>query len=128
MSERRTRRQAARDAASDDTTKDTPDTDMNGHGVAKENGNDHKAKDSSPKENIFLFWPNVIGMVLSQPISAYLYSSLFELITISHRRLLSHSPSHRLSLLHAASPPNLLRPLQHFLSTRCPRRICCATL
>ena len=64
MSERRTRRQAARDAASDDTTKDTPDTDMNGHGVAKENGNDHKAKGSSPKENIFLFWPNVIGMVL----------------------------------------------------------------
>ena len=66
MSERRTRRQAALDAASDDTTnKDTPETSMNGHGVvAKENGKDHKAKDDSPRENIFLFWPNVIGMVL----------------------------------------------------------------
>ncbi|KAI1341850.1 CDP-diacylglycerol-inositol 3-phosphatidyltransferase-like protein PIS [Xylariaceae sp. FL0016] len=63
MSERQTRRQAALAAANDTPTKSVAESDMNGSGVdgaahavaPKSNSND------SPQENIFLFWPNIIG-------------------------------------------------------------------
>ena len=39
---------------------------MNGHGSGKENGHsaasDVAAAEDGPKENIFLFWPNIIGV------------------------------------------------------------------
>ncbi|KAI1412388.1 CDP-alcohol phosphatidyltransferase-domain-containing protein [Hypoxylon sp. FL1857] len=70
MSERRTRRQAAlaaAAAAADDTpTKYNQDEAvMNGSSNGNDNGEavappDPKV-DSSPRENIFLFWPNIIG-------------------------------------------------------------------
>ncbi|EMR69400.1 hypothetical protein MGN70_012530 [Eutypa lata] len=65
MSERRTRRQTALAAASNDETptKATSDITTNGNSVGS---NDHAvATDENmstiPKENIFIFWPNVIG-------------------------------------------------------------------
>ncbi|KAI1102010.1 CDP-alcohol phosphatidyltransferase-domain-containing protein [Jackrogersella minutella] len=71
MSERRTRRQAAlaaAAAANDTPTKSNNDeVAMNGNGGSNTNGNvqavaplDHKV-DDSPRENIFVFWPNIIG-------------------------------------------------------------------
>ncbi|KAI8960859.1 CDP-alcohol phosphatidyltransferase-domain-containing protein [Daldinia sp. FL1419] len=79
MSERRTRRQAALASAAESTanvaddTINQPEATMNGNGDASNtnkavsNGNgsaiaslDSKA-DDYPKENIFLFWPNIIG-------------------------------------------------------------------
>ena len=40
---------------------------MNGHGARKENGHSVAsdivpAGEDGPRENIFLFWPNIIGM------------------------------------------------------------------
>ncbi|KAI0100702.1 CDP-alcohol phosphatidyltransferase-domain-containing protein [Hypoxylon sp. NC0597] len=70
MSERRTRRQAAlaaAAAAADDTAakSNQDETIMNGSGNENDNGlavapSDSKV-DSSPQENIFIFWPNIIG-------------------------------------------------------------------
>ncbi|KAI1449355.1 CDP-alcohol phosphatidyltransferase-domain-containing protein [Annulohypoxylon stygium] len=69
MSERRTRRQAAlaaAAAANDTPTKSNNDVAMNGNGIdTDENGlavapSDSKAEDY-PHENIFIFWPNIIG-------------------------------------------------------------------
>ncbi|KAI1632322.1 CDP-diacylglycerol-inositol 3-phosphatidyltransferase-like protein PIS [Biscogniauxia mediterranea] len=62
MSERRTRRQAALAAANETPTKSTSDVDTNSSG----NGSAHSpipALDAkaSPSENVFLFWPNIIG-------------------------------------------------------------------
>ncbi|KAJ8132521.1 hypothetical protein O1611_g1105 [Lasiodiplodia mahajangana] len=59
MSERRTRRQAALAAANETPTKSDAHGDMNG------NSDDHVStmptKHAGPTENIFLFWPNLIG-------------------------------------------------------------------
>ncbi|KAI0116292.1 CDP-diacylglycerol-inositol 3-phosphatidyltransferase-like protein PIS [Nemania sp. FL0031] len=59
MSERRTRRQAAMAAANETPTKSDAHGDMNG------NSDDHVSttpvKHAGPTENIFLFWPNLIG-------------------------------------------------------------------
>ncbi|OTA91044.1 hypothetical protein M434DRAFT_397527 [Hypoxylon sp. CO27-5] len=69
MSERRTRRQAAlaAAAAADDTAAkpNQDETIMNGNSNENDNGeavvpSDSKI-DSSPRENIFIFWPNIIG-------------------------------------------------------------------
>ncbi|KAI1495599.1 CDP-diacylglycerol-inositol 3-phosphatidyltransferase-like protein PIS [Biscogniauxia marginata] len=62
MSERRTRRQAALAAANETPTKSTSDTDASSNGNASARpaipASDANA---SPSENIFLFWPNIIG-------------------------------------------------------------------
>lgn len=59
MSERRTRRQTALAAANETPTKSDAHSDMNG------NSDSHvsttSTKDAGPTENIFLFWPNLIG-------------------------------------------------------------------
>ena len=82
MSERRTRRQAAMEAAAvAASTDETPiktdeaETTMNGNGQAVASS-DPKVEDASEEsqENIFLFWPNIIGMCLSHPREAtFLY-------------------------------------------------------
>lgn len=66
MSERRTRRQTALAAASnnDETpAEDISDVSTNGNSIGN---NDHAVatnkSTSTTQENIFLFWPNVIGM------------------------------------------------------------------
>ncbi|KAI0843688.1 CDP-alcohol phosphatidyltransferase-domain-containing protein [Hypoxylon sp. FL0890] len=69
MSERRTRRRAALAAAAaadDAPTKSNQDkTIMNGSGNGNDNGEAVAPSDSkvdvSPRENIFIFWPNIIG-------------------------------------------------------------------
>ncbi|KAI1453807.1 CDP-alcohol phosphatidyltransferase-domain-containing protein [Annulohypoxylon moriforme] len=70
MSERRTRRQAAlaAAAAADDTPTKSNNNDatMNGNGISNdENGlavaPSESKVDNYPRENIFIFWPNIIG-------------------------------------------------------------------
>ncbi|KAI1381330.1 CDP-alcohol phosphatidyltransferase-domain-containing protein [Hypoxylon crocopeplum] len=66
MSERRTRRQAAlaaAAAAADDTPtiSDKEVTIMNGNGNGQAVISSDSKVDSAPRENIFLFWPNIIG-------------------------------------------------------------------
>lgn len=72
MSVRQTRRQAAAAAAAAAATAESPkiaseepieQVAMNGNG----NGNTlTESSENVPKENIFLFWPNIIGMVISR--------------------------------------------------------------
>ncbi|KAI0484527.1 CDP-diacylglycerol-inositol 3-phosphatidyltransferase-like protein PIS [Xylariaceae sp. FL0804] len=59
MSERRTRRQVALAAANETPEKSAPEPAMNANG----NGNLRSASPeaATPRENIFLFWPNIIG-------------------------------------------------------------------
>ncbi|KAI0406975.1 CDP-diacylglycerol-inositol 3-phosphatidyltransferase-like protein PIS [Xylaria palmicola] len=59
MSERRTRRQAAMEAANETPTKSGAHGDMNGNSAARVSGTSNT--DAGPAENIFLFWPNLIG-------------------------------------------------------------------
>ncbi|KAJ8119198.1 hypothetical protein ONZ43_g3809 [Nemania bipapillata] len=61
MSERRTRRQAAMAAAAanETPTKSEAHSDMNGNSDAHVSTT--STKDTGPTENIFLFWPNLIG-------------------------------------------------------------------
>ncbi|KAI3320610.1 CDP-diacylglycerol-inositol 3-phosphatidyltransferase-like protein PIS [Xylariaceae sp. AK1471] len=59
MSERKTRRQAALAAASDTPTKADASRDMNGNGIAHASTGSNTG--TGPVENIFLFWPNLIG-------------------------------------------------------------------
>ncbi|KAI1815728.1 CDP-diacylglycerol-inositol 3-phosphatidyltransferase-like protein PIS [Poronia punctata] len=60
MSERRTRRQAALAAANETPTKSRAVSEPNGNGSAHE-ATPRDITSSGPAENIFTFWPNVIG-------------------------------------------------------------------
>lgn len=64
-------------------------------------------------ENIFLFYPNLIGMLITMISDKPTWSSLMLF------RLLTHRPRYRVSLLHAPTSPNVLWPLQYLLPTRC---------
>lgn len=58
---RQTRRSAkAREAQSTSSEEDNSQILTNGNGSAHHDA--PEAPDSTPKENIFLFWPNIIGM------------------------------------------------------------------
>ncbi|CAJ2510751.1 Uu.00g063760.m01.CDS01 [Anthostomella pinea] len=68
MSERRTRRQAALAAADETPTKSSSKSDADGNGNGNGNGpvqavmpSRDLASTSGPRENIFIFWPNIIG-------------------------------------------------------------------
>ncbi|KAI1124188.1 CDP-diacylglycerol-inositol 3-phosphatidyltransferase-like protein PIS [Nemania abortiva] len=61
MSERRTRRQAALAAANETPTKSDALSEMNGNSDAHVSTTTTSAKEAGPTENIFLFWPNLIG-------------------------------------------------------------------
>ena len=64
MSTRQTRRQAAKASNSPPASdEDRQQVAMNGNGSAHHTPED---SDSGPEENIFLFWPNIIGMCLFQ--------------------------------------------------------------
>lgn len=73
MSERKTRRQAAMEAAAAAADADSTPTKSNAHGDM--NGNSHAQTpitldaDDGPSENIFLFWPNLIGRCSRLPCS-----------------------------------------------------------
>ena len=86
----RTRNRARQEAA-------TPDRGTNGRIEEDENDLDD-GRDNA--ENIFVFWPNLIGMSLET------YMACF---TAHTARLLSHRPRIGLALLHASPPANLLR-------------------
>jgi hypothetical protein len=62
MSTRQTRRQAAAAAAAP-ADEDEQKTLLNGNGAAHAATEDSSVK--TPQENIFLFWPNIIGALLS---------------------------------------------------------------
>lgn len=86
-----------------------PLADGNGSTVGPAQQDTHESE-----ENIFLFYPNLIGTNSSRftgPINSQFSS-----------RLLPHRPRHRFPLLHAASPPNLLLSLQRILLARRARR------
>ena len=59
MSERRTRRQAAMAAANETPTETEARQDANGNGDA--HVSPAPKTNAGPAENIFLFWPNLIG-------------------------------------------------------------------
>jgi CDP-diacylglycerol--inositol 3-phosphatidyltransferase len=59
MSERRTRRQAALAAANDTPTKPDVQGEINGNGNTHVSAASHTG--NGPVENVFLFWPNLIG-------------------------------------------------------------------
>ncbi|KAI1110232.1 CDP-diacylglycerol-inositol 3-phosphatidyltransferase-like protein PIS [Nemania sp. NC0429] len=60
MSERRTRRQAAAEAAANETpTKSGAESDQGA--ISDAHGSSASTRDGGPAENIFLFWPNLIG-------------------------------------------------------------------
>lgn len=93
MSERRTRRQTALAAASNDETptKATSDITTNGNSVGS---NDHavatdEIMSTIPKENIFIFWPNVIGMQSSLPLCSYVSASRAKLTTVLSTQAIS---------------------------------------
>jgi hypothetical protein len=82
MSVRQTRRQAALAAASnidatpskspapiDDSIDEMPVSRRDG-GSSSSNGAAREPEAPATTENIFLFWPNIIGMPFSRPISA----------------------------------------------------------
>lgn len=72
----------------------------NGH--AKMNGAMEKMEaEVHQQENIFLFIPNIIGMLLDT--GSFSQADL--------RRLLPYCPGNRLALLHATSSKNMLFPL-----------------
>lgn len=87
---------------------------LNGHANPK----DRQLQAPEQQENIFLFYPNIIGL---QPSS---WSSQLCIIGLNNPlfRLLPHHPGYCIPLLHASPSAHLLPPLQHFLSPRCPRR------
>ncbi|KAI0019813.1 CDP-diacylglycerol-inositol 3-phosphatidyltransferase-like protein PIS [Xylariomycetidae sp. FL0641] len=65
MSERKTRRQTALEAAAEETpTKSVAETTINGNGKSHGSSEAPTLKDdTSVQENIFTFWPNIIGYV-----------------------------------------------------------------
>lgn len=116
MSSRKTRSQAAQGLDVEPSAGDAPrDVVMNGNGSAHHGS---EASDSAPDENIFLFWPNIIGKS-SSGASARVY--LMKTYKMVLPRLLSNRPRHRVSLLHAPPPSHMLVPLQRILPPRCPR-------
>lgn len=114
MSNVKTRRQVT--VASTPTTP-TPKpvvahTAMNGNGSAHGHVTDVEAY---PKENIFIFIPNLIGKL--QP------NSSKSPTTKPHVRIFTDRTSHSIPILHAPSSTNLFPPLQHILSPRRTRRL-----
>ena len=84
------------------------------NGKPKMNGTVGKMDERIEKEeNIFLFVPNVIGR--SKPRAPY-----FTKADHTSSRLLPNHPGHRLPLLHAPPPPNMLPPLLDLLPPRRP--------
>jgi hypothetical protein len=76
----RARRQAAADAAGASGTKKDVAANGSGIGNGTGNGNGHAAAapaETYSRENIFLFWPNVIGMLFSA-------ASCFHLASLSY--------------------------------------------
>lgn len=66
----------------------------------------------SEKENIFLFWPNIIGRPLND-ITLMVSWIIYCILTVD--RIHPYCPRNRLALLHAPSPPNMLGPVQRLL-------------
>ena len=83
----------------------------NGNGAAVRSR--QPPQEEGEEENIFLFIPNLIGMV--PRFIAFSPADHFH-------RLRSCCPRRHISLLHAASPPHMHSRIQHILPARRPRR------
>ncbi len=77
---------------------------------------DRTTASAEPTENIFLFWPNVIGAYGTSPVTSTLLANIVS-------RLLPHRTGHRIALLHAIAPADVFLSLQHQLSPGCSRRV-----
>lgn len=111
----RTRKQTAKGGKPKDE-KTAADANGNANGYINTNGLVAKrAERAETSENIFLFYPNIIGglQVLSSPAPVS-----------DHSRLHTHHPCHCISLLHAPSSKNVLHPVQHLMPVGCPGRRC----
>lgn len=110
------RRQTAKVAKPRDEKTTTGDVDGKANGYV--NNKTPKRADSS--ENIFLFYPNIIGVF---------QVLLFLLDVVSdHTRVLTHHPCHCIAVLHAPPPKNMLPPVQRLMPAGCPRRRGCSVL
>ena len=124
MTSRQTRSKAAQarevqTPSNDDAPRDVV---MNGNGSAH---HVPEASDSTIDENIFLFWPNIIGIY---PLELQRVFVLEKANLMMLSRLLPNRPRHRVSLLHAPPPSHMFVSLQRLLPPRCPRWLCRAIL
>jgi len=87
---------------------------LNGNGKVHLPAGDRN--DAAETENIFLFYPNLIGLY-SQRLHDALSAGL-----MPSPRILSYRPRNRISLLHAPAPSDMLAPLQHLLPPGRTRR------
>lgn len=101
----RTRRQRASAAQRSEESEVSPSGHGNGNGTIKKPS---KPSSKESRENVFLFAPNLIGMVGSPRCPRITANKL--------PRLLPNRPSHRFSVLYASSPSNLLHLLQCLVS------------
>ncbi len=106
MSERRTRRQAAMAAANETPTKSDALRDLDGNGDAHVSPAP-KTTSAGPAENIFLFWPNLIGECPGRfPLHARRRR-----LTLFLARVFPHRIGRRIIILHAAASANMLPTL-----------------
>ena len=111
----RTRRQKAALAVSGEESEGTNGTVETPSKRTRSKQRSKAAKDDEPKENIFLFYPNIIGMCLR----FYSFDCNFVrfLFTDSSAlRILPHRACHRVPLLHAPPPSYMFAPLHRLLS------------
>lgn len=112
MSSVKTRRQtAAASTPSTPTPAAREQVIMNGNASAQK-----PQEEDYPRENIFLFWPNVIGE-LDQMQMWGVWRILI------HGRIFSNCARIGLPLLHAPSSTHLYSLIQYFVSSRCSRWI-----
>jgi hypothetical protein len=104
------------------STPSTPSPDPRGVAAVNGNGSAHTSAKNEKTENIFLFWPNLIGQ-LRQAMAGDLMDA-----RLTCDRLLAHLACIRISLLHASPSAHLLWPVQRLLPPRRARRICRAVL
>lgn len=87
------------------------------------NGVGHKGRlvkeEQRSSENIFLFYPNIIGM----PLKLYPIYSKKRKIFLPTCRLHTYCSCHRLPLLYAFASENVFSLVQRLLSARCSRRL-----
>ena len=90
---------------------------LNGHA----NPRDRDGTSIEQPENIFLFYPNIIGTLV-------LVLSFTRFPLIHRYRIFAHRPCHCLPLLYALAPKDLLLALQHIMPPRRSRWRCGAAL
>lgn len=111
----RTRRQKAALAVSGEESEGTNGTVETPSKRTRSKQRSKAAEDDEPKENIFLFYPNIIGMCLrSYSLNPQLCEGSFTDNFVL--RIHPYRACHRVPLLHAPPPSHMFAPLHRVLS------------